>query len=73
MVVHRYSQSAFRSAWRRLQANMKKAGIEPFAFHDLKAKGISDHRTTLEGTEALQCERPMCVTCRRSSNTVKKY
>jgi integrase len=48
-VVHRYSQSAFRSAWRRLQANMKKAGIEPFAFHDLKAKGISDHNTNHSG------------------------
>jgi integrase len=48
-IVHRYSQSAFRSAWRRLQANMKKAGIEPFAFHDLKAKGISDHQDNFGG------------------------
>ena len=48
-VVHRYSESAFRSAWRRLQASMRKAGIEPFAFHDLKAKGVSDHNTNHSG------------------------
>ena len=29
----------------------RKAGIEPFAFHDLKAKGISDHQDNFEGTE----------------------
>ena len=49
MVTHRYSQSAFRSAWRRLQAKMREAGIEPFAFHDLKAKGISDHEQNFGG------------------------
>jgi integrase len=49
MVTHRYSQSAFRSAWRRLQAKMKKAGIEPFSFHDLKSKGISDHESNWGG------------------------
>ena len=48
-VVHRYSQSAFRSAWRRLQGRMRKAGIEPFAFHDLKAKGVSDHEQNFGG------------------------
>jgi integrase len=48
-VVHRYSQSAFRSAWRRLQAAMRKADIEPFAFHDLKAKGVSDHEDNFGG------------------------
>ena len=48
-VVHRYSESAFRSAWRRLQASMRKAGIEPFAFHDLKAKGVSDHDQNFGG------------------------
>jgi integrase len=48
-VCHRYSESAFRSAWRRLQGHMKKAGIEPFPFHDLKAKGISDHRDNFGG------------------------
>jgi len=35
-------QSAFKTAWRRLKPIMKKAGIEPFNFHDLKAKGVSD-------------------------------
>ena len=48
-IVHRYSESAFRSAWRRLQAAMKKEGIEVFAFHDLKAKGISDHQDNFGG------------------------
>ena len=43
-----------------------RAGIEVFAFHDLKAKGISDHQDNLEGTEALRCVRPMCVICRKS-------
>lgn len=40
-VCYQYSPSAFRSAWRRLQGKLKKAGIEPFPFHDLKAMGIS--------------------------------
>ena len=48
-VCHQYSESAFRSAWRRLQSNMKKAGIEPFPFHDLKAKGVSDHVDNFAG------------------------
>ena len=43
-VCHQYSESGFRSAWRRLQASMKKHGIEPFPFHDLKAMGLSNHR-----------------------------
>jgi integrase len=48
-VCHQYSKSAFRSAWRRLQGHMKKAGIEPFPFHDLKAKGVSDHVDNFAG------------------------
>ena len=48
-VVHRYSQSAFRSAWRRLQAKAKTMGVEAFTFHDLKAKGISDHKDNFGG------------------------
>ena len=35
-------KSAFESAWQRLKTKMKEAGIEPFTFHDLKAKGVSD-------------------------------
>ena len=49
MVAYQYSQSAFRSAWRRLQGKMKKAGIEPFPFHDIKSKGISDHKDNFGG------------------------
>jgi integrase len=48
-IVHRYSEHAFRSAWRRLQGKMREAGIEPFRFHDLKAKGVSDHETNHSG------------------------
>ena len=48
-IVYRYSESAFRSAWRRLQSKMDKAGIERFTFHDLKAKGISDHKDNFGG------------------------
>ena len=48
-ICYQYSESGFRSAWRRLQANMKKAGIEPFPFHDLKSKGVSDHETNHSG------------------------
>jgi integrase len=48
-ICYQYSESAFRSAWRRLQAAMRKEGIEVFAFHDLKAKGISDHETNHGG------------------------
>ena len=48
-ICHQYSQSAFRSAWRRLQAKAKKAGVEPFTFHDLKSKGVSDHETNHSG------------------------
>ena len=48
-VCHQYSESGFRSAWRRLQGSMKKAGIEPFPFHDLKARGVSDHVDNFAG------------------------
>lgn len=33
----------FKSAWTRLKRKMKKAGIETFNFHDIKAKSISDY------------------------------
>ena len=48
-VCHQYSESGFRSAWRRLQVKMDKVGIERFTFHDLKAKGISDHKDNFGG------------------------
>ena len=44
-ICYRYSESAFRSAWRRLQARLDK----PFRFHDLKAKGITDHQDNFGG------------------------
>ena len=49
MVTHQYTKHAFRSAWRRLQGKMREAGIEPFRFHDLKAKGVTDHSTNHSG------------------------
>lgn len=36
------TNTAFNSAWRRHKHRMKKTGMEPFNFHDLKAKGVSD-------------------------------
>lgn len=36
------SKSGFDTAWQRLKKRMSKEGIEPFNFHDLKAKGVSD-------------------------------
>ncbi len=36
------TKTGFDTAWQRLQARLRKAGLEPFHFHDLKAKGISD-------------------------------
>ena len=36
------SKTAFDSAWRRLMKKLVKLGIEPFTFHDLKPKGVSD-------------------------------
>lgn len=44
-ICHRYSQAAFRSAWRRLQSKLDN----PFTFHDLKSKGVSDHQTNHSG------------------------
>ena len=38
------SKTAFDSAWRRLMKKLVKLGIEPFTFHDLKAKGVSDFK-----------------------------
>jgi integrase len=38
----RITDSAAKSAWTRLKKMMKQAGIEPFNFHDLKSKGVSD-------------------------------
>lgn len=48
-IVHQYTESGFRSAWRRLQARMKEAGVPPFPFHDLKARGVTDHERNWAG------------------------
>ena len=48
-IVHQYTESGFRSAWRRLQSRMKEAGISPFPFHDLKARGVTDHERNWAG------------------------
>ena len=44
-ICHRYTESGFSSAWRRLMAKVDN----PFTFHDLKAKGISDHENNHSG------------------------
>lgn len=38
----RIRYSAFHSAWVRLMTRAAAEGVEPFHFHDLKAKGVSD-------------------------------
>ena len=48
-ICHRYSRSAFSSAWRRLMARAEKAGVDHFTFHDLKARGVSLHSTNHSG------------------------
>ena len=52
-VCHRYSESAFRSAWRRLQGKLDN----PFTFHDLKAKGITDHKDNFGGHRSPQMRK----------------
>ena len=43
-------QSAFTSAWRRVMDNALKNGLtERFTFHDIKAKGVSDHESKHSG------------------------
>lgn len=46
-IVHQRGQqirkNAFDSAWQRLMAEAERIGVDRFTFHDLKAKGISDH------------------------------
>ena len=44
-ICHRYTQSGFSSAWRRLMAKVEK----PFSYHDLKSKGVSDHESNHSG------------------------
>lgn len=49
-ICYRFTHSGFSSAWRRLMAKAEKeAGITRFNYHDLKAKGISDHQTNHSG------------------------
>ena len=48
-ICHQYSESGFRSAWRRLQGKMREDGIEPWPFHDIKSRAVSDHETNHSG------------------------
>ncbi len=41
---HPISKNGFDSAWRRLMDKVEAQGIEAFTFHDLKAKGVTDHK-----------------------------
>ncbi len=53
------SDTAYKSAWRRVRQKAMEDGamingvrsrlIEPFNFHDLKAKGVTDHETKASG------------------------
>ena len=48
-ICHRYTKSGFASAWVRLMAKAEREGVERFTFHDLKAKGVSDHASNHSG------------------------
>jgi hypothetical protein len=54
-IVHRRGQritkNAFDSAWQRLMDEAERRGLvaERFTFHDLKAKGVSDHEQHYSG------------------------
>ena len=60
-IVHRYSQSAFRSAWRRLQAAMRKAGIEPFRLPRPQGKGGVGPRSELFGHRSPKDAADLCA------------
>jgi site-specific recombinase XerC len=51
--------SAFRSAWARLWRRVKKEHpeMEPYTFHDIKAKGISDHNDEVGGHRSEQMRK----------------
>lgn len=38
------TKNGFDSAWRRLMDKVEDQGIDAFTFHDLKAKGVTDHK-----------------------------
>lgn len=59
------TESAFKSAWRRLQAKMPKMGIERFNFHDIKAAGVSD----VDGGD----EEKMSASGHKDRKTMLKY
>lgn len=60
------SDSSFKSAWRRVRSSAMESGVvidgitvklkESFNFHDLKAKGITDHETKHGGHRSKKME-----------------
>lgn len=42
-------KNAFDSAWRRLMDKVTAAGVDPFTYHDLKAAGVTRHKTNFGG------------------------
>ena len=51
---HPIKKNAFDSAWRRLTKKLEALGIERFTFHDLKAKGVSDHKDNAGVSDAMR-------------------
>lgn len=47
-------KNAFDSAWRRLMDKVEAAGGEPFTGHDLKAKGVTDHKDNAGVSERMK-------------------
>jgi integrase len=43
------TKNGFDSAWRRLINKAKARGIEHFTFHDLKARGVTEHKDNFAG------------------------
>lgn len=47
------TKNGFDSAWRRLMDKVEATGGEPFTYHDLKAKGVTDHKDHAGVSEAM--------------------
>jgi len=64
---HPINDRRFSTAWQRLMKKALARGLkEPFTFHDIKAKGISDHKINASGHKS---ERAKQVYLRKAGET----